>query len=160
MSSAFRLAGPRRATILGVALAILNTAPVVAHSPDPRPGTAWDLDERLEFRWRSGAEPPAAIKTAIRAAATDVNATKNSRAATFVYDSGGSSPVGYGAGATCGVDGIACYTRNAPSGDLLVTTALAWMSTAGTAYGPQSRAPVAHPVPAPQVDGALPRSIR
>jgi hypothetical protein len=116
MSRSSHLAHPRAASVLGAALAILITAPVGAHSPDPRPGSAWDVDERLEFRWRSGAEPPSAIKTAIRAAATDVTETKNSRAATFVYDSGGSSPIGYGAGATCGVDGIACYTRSAPSG--------------------------------------------
>ena len=37
-------------------------------------------------------------------------------AATFAYDAGGSNPIGYGAGATCGVNGLACFTRDAPDG--------------------------------------------
>ena len=29
---------------------------------------------------------------------------------------GGANPIGYGVGATCGVNGLACFTRDAPSG--------------------------------------------
>ncbi len=103
---------------LGAAvIAGLLVGPATAHSPDPRlSGASWDLDARLEFRWRAGSEPPSAIKTAIRAAATDVSESRASRAATFAYDAGGGSPIGYGAGATCGIDGIACFTRTAPDG--------------------------------------------
>ena len=50
------------------------------------------------FRWRSGAEPTAAIKTAINAAAADATATQGSKAATFAYDTAGANPIGYGAG--------------------------------------------------------------
>ena len=59
--------------------------------------------------------PVASIATAIKAAAADVTATRGSRAATFVYDTGGSNLIGYGTGATCGVNGIACFTRTAPT---------------------------------------------
>jgi len=93
----------------------LPTGMVRAHGPDPvLSDNLYAQDQRLEFRWRSGAEPPTAIKTAIKDAAADIAATKASRAATFAYDSAGSSLIGYGPGATCGVNGIACFTRSAP----------------------------------------------
>ena len=69
-----------------------------------------------DFRWRAGAVPSAAIKTAITEAAADVTASRASRAATFAYDASGPNPIGYGAGATCGVNGLACFTRDAPDG--------------------------------------------
>lgn len=121
MTGPARPHGPRRrarlAFLAALAVVAASAGPTTAHSPDPRlSGASWDQDQRLEFRWRSGAEPPSAIKTAIRAAATDVNDTRASQAATFGYDSGGTSPIGYGPGATCGVDGIACFTRTAPDG--------------------------------------------
>ena len=47
---------------------------------------------------------------------TDNNATKASQAATFTYAANGLGLVGYGPGATCGVNGIGCFTRNAPDG--------------------------------------------
>ena len=76
-----------------------------------RPGPAPD------FRWRSGSEPAAAIKTAIKAAAADANEHHGPRRRpTFAYDASGANPIGYGAGATCGVNGIACFTRDAPTG--------------------------------------------
>ena len=53
-------------------------------------------------------------KTAIKAAAGDANASRASKAATFTYDASGASPIGYGAGATCGVNGLACFTRDVP----------------------------------------------
>lgn len=88
----------------------------LAHGPDPvLGGSLFAQDQRLEYRWRSGAAPPAAIKTAINDAADGINASRASRAATFDYDADGSSLIGYGAGATCGVNGIACFTRSAPT---------------------------------------------
>jgi hypothetical protein len=79
-------------------------------------GGLWAQNRVLEFRWRSGAEPPADIKLAIRRAADDLTATRASKAATFAYVAGGDSPIGYGAGATCGVNGLACFTRSVPGG--------------------------------------------
>ena len=106
----------RIAVLVACLLASAVAAPVIAHEPDPVLGPTWEDDTALTFRWRSGAEPVADIKTAIREAATDNNATKASQAATFTYASGGLGLVGYGPGATCGVNGIGCFTRNAPDG--------------------------------------------
>ena len=88
----------------------------LAHGPDPiLGGGTYAQDQVLKFGWRSGSVPIGAIATAIKAAAADVNATRASRAATFVYDADGPNLIGYGAGATCGVNGIGCFTRTAPT---------------------------------------------
>jgi hypothetical protein len=90
--------------------------PALAHGPDPiLGGSLWSQNQALQFRWRSGSEPPAAIRTAIVAAAKDSNDSRASRAATFGYDSTSSNPIGYGTG-TCGVNGLGCFTRSAPTG--------------------------------------------
>ncbi|MEX2183661.1 MAG: hypothetical protein WEC14_04395 [Chloroflexota bacterium] len=105
------------ATLLMLVVAAMAASSARAHAPDPSlSGALWAQNQQLTFRWRSGAEPPAAIKTAIRGAASASNATRASKAATFVYSSSGASPIGYGTGATCGVNGIACFTRTAPDG--------------------------------------------
>jgi hypothetical protein len=101
---------------LVVSSASLTAAPLAAHSPDPTLGTElFAQDARLEYDWRTGAVPPAAMRTAIHAAAADVGQSRASRAATFVYDTAGTNPIGYGTG-TCGVNGLACFTRDAPNG--------------------------------------------
>ena len=113
-----------RNRILRIALAALLLAAngalaggVQAHGPDPVVSSVlFDQNQSLSFRWRSGSEPTTAIKTAIRAAADDANATRASKAPTFVYSSAGANPIGYGPGATCGVNGLACFTRSAPNG--------------------------------------------
>jgi hypothetical protein len=90
---------------------------VAAHAPDPfSSGGPFAQNQDLRFRWRAGSEPTTAIKAAISAAAADSNASRGSKAATFTYDSAGANPIGYGLGATCGVNGIACFTRTAPTG--------------------------------------------
>jgi len=99
-----------------LAISLLMGAPGVAaaHGPDPVLGGAlFGQDQRVGFRWRSGSVPPPDIANAIRAAAADANASRASRAATFAFDAGGSSLIGYGAEATCGVNGIACFDRTA-----------------------------------------------
>ena len=111
---------PRAVTVLLVLVGVLSLAlpwAAVAHDPDPvLSGGLFAQDQALHFRWRSGAVPSAVIKTAILAAASDVTRSKNSRAATFTYDSAGANLIGYGPGATCGVNGLACFTRTAPTG--------------------------------------------
>lgn len=100
------------AAILGV----LATGPALAHGPDPAlSGGTYDQNQALEFRWRSGSEPPSAMRGAVLAAAGDSNASRASRAATFAYDSTATNPIGYGTG-TCGVNGLACFTRTVPTG--------------------------------------------
>jgi len=115
---------PMRATMarrlaagaLGVVVLGAIAGPASAHGPDPTLSGFFGANQDLRYRWRSGAEPSSAIKGAIQSAASDANASRGSKAATFTYDSGGSNPIGYGPGATCGVNGIACFTRSAPSG--------------------------------------------
>jgi len=108
-----RLAGP-----LALLVAAASTAGVaVGHAPDPVLGSSfWAKDAVLTFRWRTGEVPPAAMQTAIKTAAADSNASKASRAATYSYTSSGSNPIEYGLDVTCGVNGIACFTRSVPSG--------------------------------------------
>jgi hypothetical protein len=103
--------------IAPLALAALLPEATAAHGPDPvLGGGLFDQDEGLLFDWRPGAAPPEAIRIAIKAAAADVNATKASRAPTFAAKDAASNRVGYGVGATCGVNGIACFSRSAPTG--------------------------------------------
>jgi energy-coupling factor transporter transmembrane protein EcfT len=91
--------------------------PATAHTPDPSfAGGPFGQNQVLAYRWRAGAEPASVIKTAINAAAAAVKATRASKAATFSYSASGSNPIGYGTGATCGVNGLACFTRNVPNG--------------------------------------------
>jgi hypothetical protein len=104
---------------LGAALVVmtLTVGGATAHGPDPvLGGGLFAPGQDLRFRWRAGSEPTAAIKTAIKEAAIDANASRGSKAATFTYDAAGSNPIGYGLGATCGLNGLACFTRDAPYG--------------------------------------------
>ena len=88
-----------------------------AHGPDPTlSGGPFGQNQDLRFRWRAGSVPTAAIRTAILAAATAANAGRASRAATLTFDAAGPNLIGYGIGATCGVNGLACFTRDAPDG--------------------------------------------
>jgi len=105
----------RLALLIGVVVSATIAGPAAAHAPDPSlGGSLFGQDQELRFRWRSGSEPPAALRTAIRAAADDSNTTRASRAATFVYDAAGANLIGYGTG-TCGVNGIGCFSRTAPT---------------------------------------------
>jgi hypothetical protein len=105
----------RLALLIGLMVSAAVATPTAAHAPDPSlGGSLFGQDQELRFRWRSGSEPPSAMRTAIRAAADDSNATRASQAATFVYDAAGSNLIGYGTG-TCGVNGIGCFTRTAPT---------------------------------------------
>lgn len=102
---------------------------VTAHGPDPLIGSGrWIQDQALTFSWRSGSVPTSAIQTAIKAAAADVAASRASQAASYVYDPAGPSLIGYGTGATCGVNGLACFTRSLPS------TFTMWLREQGHVY--------------------------
>ena len=121
MSATTRTSDRRRvaglALAIGLALSTGLVSAATAHGPDPVLGGAlFAQNKALLFDWRSGAAPPAAFRTAIRAAAADATATRASKAATFAYDADGPNPIGYGVGATCGPNGIACFTRSAPTG--------------------------------------------
>jgi hypothetical protein len=101
----------------GLVAVTLTLGSVNAHGPDPvLGGGLFAPNQDLHFRWRAGSEPTTAIKTAIRNAVVAANASRGSKSATFTYDAAGSNPIGYGLGATCGVNGLACFTRDAPDG--------------------------------------------
>ena len=106
--------------VAGAAAAVIGllaaTAGVAAHGPDPvlGGGSRWNQDQALTFAWRSGSIPATGYQMAITAAAGDASTTRASRAATFTYAAGASNLVGYGPGATCSPNGIACFSRNAP----------------------------------------------
>ena len=112
------LSRPRLLTTAAAVLLVSSSVlagGAAAHGPDPAlSGGGFGQNQVLRFRWRAGSEPTTVIKTAIKAAANDANDTRASKAATFAYDAGGPSPIGYGAGATCGVNGLACFTRDVP----------------------------------------------
>jgi hypothetical protein len=121
-----------RRLLLGLTLGLLVATPLAsqagAHGKDPvLGGELFDQDEVLEYKWRTGSEPPAAIRTAINAAAGDIGETLASRGATFAYAADGPNPIGYGTG-TCGVNGIACFTRTAPD------TFTMWLREQGRVY--------------------------
>ena len=114
-------ATPRIRRLARVLRALVATSVVLgaaatahAHGPDPALSGVFGHDQALRFAWRDGSVPPVAIRTAIVAAADDANATRASRAPRFTLDATGTNPIGYGAGATCGPNGIACFTRKAP----------------------------------------------
>jgi len=118
MTTSIRARHPLVLTLVAALVAVFGSSGLaLAHGPDPfLSGAPFGQNQDLRFRWRSGAEPAATIKSAIRAAASDATATRASKAATFVYDAAGGSQIGYGVGAPCGVNGIACFTRDAPNG--------------------------------------------
>jgi hypothetical protein len=118
MTHIFRAGRIRRALGPLAAIALLTaTATGVLAGPDPiLSGGMFDQNQDLRFRWRSGAVPKDVIAIAIKAAAADATRSRGSKAATFTYDSDGPNQIGYGTGATCGVDGLACFSRDAPNG--------------------------------------------
>jgi hypothetical protein len=101
--------------VAAVIVLLVAAASVAAHGPDPVFGGRYNQNQSLPFSWRSGSVPASTYQTAIKAAAADASATRGSQAATFSYAAGASNLIGYGVGATCGVKGIACFTRNPPS---------------------------------------------
>ena len=105
------------ASVLAAVVGLLLAAgSVTAHGPDPLVGSArWNQDQALRFSWRSGSVPTSAIQTAIKSGAADATASRASQAASYAYDPSGPNLIGYGIGATCGVNGLACFTRTAPS---------------------------------------------
>jgi hypothetical protein len=108
---------PFLALLAALGVGLSSAGIVAAHGPDPfLSGGPFGQNEQLQYRWRSGAVPVSAIATAIKAAAADATNTRASKAPTFAYATSGANPIGYGVGAPCGVNGIACFTRDAPSG--------------------------------------------
>jgi len=112
----------RRFAMVGVmALALLGLVAGTpgragAHSPDPvLAGGLFAQNADLRFKWASGGTPPTAMRTAINDAAAGSNASRKSKAPTFAYDTSGGNTVYYGVSVPCGVNGLACFRRDAPT---------------------------------------------
>lgn len=100
------------AAIAALAAGAAGAAGASAHSPNPILVGRWNQNQALGYSWRAGSVPKDVYQIAIKAAATDASATRGSQAATFSYASGATNLIGYGTGATCGPNGIACFSRN------------------------------------------------
>jgi hypothetical protein len=105
----------KAALVLTLVATLAGALPALAATPDPFMGSPFNQNQLLAYRWGSGAVPPTAIKTAINGAVDDANASRKSKAPTFAYDSGGSNSISYGVDAPCGVNGLACFRRDAPT---------------------------------------------
>lgn len=116
------MTAPRRlafAALAAFALAALVAGmpgPVGAHSPDPvLAGGLFAQNADLHFRWGTGGTPPTAMRTAVKDAAADSNASRGSKAPTFTFDTGGGNAIYYGVDVPCGINGLACFRRDAPT---------------------------------------------
>ena len=95
---------------VGILASAAGTA--LAATPDPTLPPAWPIDTALTYRWTANAVPPSAIKTAVNAAAADSNASRRSRAPSYAYSSTAANGVSYGTANPCGVNGLACFSRD------------------------------------------------
>lgn len=87
-----------------------------AETPTPSGGGGtWAQDQPITYRWATGEVPPSWLQSLVLAAAADANRSRESRAATFSYGSGGSSTVAYNTGPLCGAGALACMRRYPPS---------------------------------------------
>lgn len=136
--------------MLGALLGAVLSAGVLASSafaatPDPTLGSAWPQDTALTYAWTSGAVPPTAMKTAVNTAASEVNTSKRAKSPSFTYSSSASNGVSYGPDNPCGVNGLACFRRDAASGYWHLWFrenghrydwgTLAWCEMTGSPYG-------------------------
>jgi hypothetical protein len=112
------VAGRRLAVALvALLLAVTGAGAASAHAPDPMLAggpMAQSLD--LHFRWAAGGTPPAVVRTAILAAADDANTSRRAKAPTFTFDASGGNAVYYGTEVPCGINGLACFRRDADAG--------------------------------------------
>ena len=73
------------ATVLATLLFVASGGAVQATSPTPASGPTWAPNQRVEYRWKAGSEPPTWMRAAVNAAASDSNSSRASRAAVLDY---------------------------------------------------------------------------
>lgn len=84
------------ATVLAAALALVATGQsALATSTTPISKYDWAPNQRLAFRWRDDAVPPAWMRGAVLEAATGSNASRGAKAAVLAHQADGSSWVAY-----------------------------------------------------------------
>ena len=119
MTTRSRLHRPAAGFALALA-ALLGSgivAPTAAWSPDPvLGGPMFRQNQALPFRWGNAAAMPLTMKVAIALGATDASQSRQSQAPTYAWDAAGANVVWYGGDVPCGTYGVACFSRNAPTG--------------------------------------------
>ena len=83
------------ASIATVVALLAFTGEASATPPTPASGTVWSPNQRVDYRWKEGDEPPTWMRPAIDAAADDSNASRASRAAFLSQSDAGSSWISY-----------------------------------------------------------------
>jgi len=81
--------------IVGALLTVVAAQPAAAAEPTPASGVTWAPNQRVEYRWKEGAEPPVWAKVAMNAAAADSNSSRRSKAAVFDQRDGAASWLAY-----------------------------------------------------------------
>jgi hypothetical protein len=80
---------------LGLFVAAFSATPAAASLPTPASGGTWGPNQRVEYRWKEGSEPPAWARAAMNAAAADSNGSRRAKAAIFSYDANGPAWLAY-----------------------------------------------------------------
>jgi hypothetical protein len=102
-------------TLAGLVLVAVAAGPAIGHSPDPIfTGGLYGQNQVLGYRWTAAGTPPLDMKLAIHDARDDSNASRKSKAPLFDYDANATNVVYYGPDVPCGVNGLACFRRDAP----------------------------------------------
>lgn len=67
----------------------------LATPPTPANGITWSPNQRVEYRWREGDEPPPWMRSAVNAAADDSNSSRAAKAVILSPSDSGASWIGY-----------------------------------------------------------------
>jgi hypothetical protein len=98
------------ATLVVIAAGMVPAA--LAHGPDPLLGTRpWNQNQVVPYTWQSGSVPPSWMQPGLDAGAADVGESRDSRAASFVRQSGAASTFAYVSYMPCPSYAIACADR-------------------------------------------------
>ncbi len=86
----------RHAVLIAVLVTIAaGVQPASAALPTPASGPVWAKNQRVEWRWKEGAEPPGWARGPMSAASGDSNQSRGAKAAIFDYDPDGPAWLGY-----------------------------------------------------------------
>jgi len=83
------------AAVCAALCALTMAGEATATAPTPASGSVWSQNQRVSFRWHEGDEPPAWMRGAVNAAASDSNDSRDSKAAVLSQSDSGSSWIAY-----------------------------------------------------------------
>lgn len=85
----------RPSAIAGLLALIVSGSSASATPPTPAGGAIWAPNQSVKFRWKEDSVPPAWMRAAVNAAASDNNSSRASRAAVLDQQDGAVSWIGY-----------------------------------------------------------------